>query len=325
MKKVNGTSLAVGLFLGFMTIMGSAIAVPLSKGNCENPKPYTDLRHCRFEKSDLRNKDLQGVDLRNVGLNGTQFQGANLTNALFDGVYITHANLDGVIGLPTEALAILKNSYLAKPNGNAGFVISALPRNYQGSNENVAGLDNLFMAQRVIGTQTTIALLAHPKYGEAPISAIFARFENDKFDFPTCYQSVNLLRDSHTYYWPRWESMKIRLTNDGDYLIGVLAQGNDGDDLGLNEWRQISILMMTPTCKLTVLHKEFLERSGGSIEMNGEYIAEWCGGELGYRFIDDQTVEIKTTYPASTKKVCGDLARANAQVSHKRIKLNSSR
>jgi len=324
MNNFYSVSLGMGLLLGFITITGIAIAAPLPKGNCAAPEPYTNLMHCRFKKTDLRNKDLRGVDLRNVALYKTQLQGSNLTNALFDGVYITHANLDGVIGLPTESLAILKNSYLATSNGKAGFVISALPSNYQGSNENVAGLDNIFMAQKLVGTQTTLALLAHPKYGESPVSAIFARFENDKFDFPACYQSVDLMNDGHAYYWPRWESMKVRALKNGDYLIAVLAQGNDGDDLGLSEWRNISILKMSPRCELNVLHKEYLERAGEPKETNGEYIAEWCGGELDYRFIDDQTVEFKTTYPISTKKVCGELAHAKEHVSYKKIKLNST-
>ena len=192
---VMRSSFAFGLLLAGTTIAEVASAAPLPKGDCADPKPYTDLTQCRFAKADLRNKDLQGADLRDISLYKTQLQGANLTNALFDGQSITEAILDGVIGLPQEALAILKTSYLVTANALHGFDISVLPSNYKGSFENIAGLDSIYMAQKVTETHSTLALLAHPKYGEAPASAIFAGFDNDKYDFPACYRSVNLMND----------------------------------------------------------------------------------------------------------------------------------
>lgn len=310
------------LFFGYFAITSLASAATLPEGDCADPKPYTDLTDCRFKGADLKNKDLQGTDLRGIIFYKTQLQGANLTNALVDGRYITYAFLDGVIGLPTEALAILKTSYLVTPNGKDDFLISVLPSNYKGSNENVAGLDNIFLAQKAAETQSTLALLAHPKYGDSQKSAIFARFDNDKFDFPACYRSVNLMNDGHTYYWPHWESLKIRPLNNGGYLIGVLAFGHDGDDMGQSEWRKVAFLELTSTCNLSVLHEEFLDRGGKSIKRNGEYIEEWCGGELDYRFIDDQTAEIKMIFPVSSKKVCGSAANPREKIVAKQIKLN---
>jgi hypothetical protein len=137
---------------------------------------------------------------------------------------------------------------------------------------------------------------------------------------------VDLRRfDDHGYYWPRWKSMKIRSVKDGSYLIGALEQGDDGDDEGMSQWQLITLLKLTSECKLQKLHQEFIERGGNWITKDGVEIAEWCGGEMDYRFIDDQTAEIKTTYPASSRKICGDQARVNTFSSYKKINLNSSR
>lgn len=37
--------IGVGLFFGCITITSAA---NLAKGNCADPKPFTDLNHCRF-------------------------------------------------------------------------------------------------------------------------------------------------------------------------------------------------------------------------------------------------------------------------------------
>lgn len=313
-------TLGVGLLLGCMAIAGVASAAALPKGNCADPKPFTDLRHCRFEGVDLRNKDLRGADLRGISLYKTQLQGANLTNALFGGSAIVHASLEGVIGLSAEALAILNSAYLVSQK-QAKVTLSRLPSEYAGSNESVAGLDNVFLAQKTAGNRSTIALLTYPRYGAAS-TTIFARFDNNKFDFPACYQSVDLMNDGNSYYFAHWESLKIRELSNGGYLIGAFAYGNDGDEMGLSEWNKIAILELTPTCKLTVLHEEFLERGGNTIERNGKYIEVWCGGALDYRFVDDQTAEIKTVIPVSSKKICGEKARDRRKIEYKRIRLN---
>jgi hypothetical protein len=316
---LNLQAFSIGILIGYMSIAGVATAAPLPKGNCADPKPYTDLTQCRFKKTDLKDKDLQGADLRGVSFYQRQLQGTNLTNAQFDGQEITNAILDGAIGLPTEALAILKTSYLATPNTTNGFDISVLPSGSKVSYESIAGLDNIFMTQKVAETHSTLALLSHPKYGEAPTSAIFARFDNDKFEFPACYKSVNLMNDRKGYIGPRWVSMKVRLLNKGGYLIGVLAKGAYGDDEESSAWEKVAIVELSSTCKLTVLHQEYALRTA-----NGRMNSMWCGNSLtNYRFVDDQTAEIEITTPPSSKKACGGNASPQERVVSKTIKLNS--
>lgn len=310
----------VGMFVGFIAIVGSANAATLPKGNCADPKPYTDLRHCRFEGADMRNKNLSGTDLRGLSFNKTKLEGATLTNALFDGDAVVHASLDGVIGVSAEALAILKMAYLITKKQKV-IEMTRLPSNYTGSNENVAGLDNVFLAKKAAGKKNTIALLAYPRYG-ASSTTIFARFDNDKFDFPACYRSVELMNDGNAYYFAHWESLKTRELVNGGYVIGALARGADGDDQGISEWNKIVLLELTPTCKLTLLHEEFVERAGDYVERNGVSVPVWCGGELDFHFVDDSNVEIETIIPVSSKEVCGDMENKKEKIVSKKIRLN---
>jgi hypothetical protein len=314
-------ALTVGLLLGGMATTNPAFAASLPKGNCADPKPYTDLSQCRLRGADLRNRNLEGVNLRGAELYETQLQGSNLTNALIDGRGITYASLEGATGLPAEALAVLKTRYLATPASNAGFTLKALPQDYKGSPEHVAGLDNVDLAIKIPGSQSTIALLSYPIYGDSQLALILARFDNDKFGQPTCYQSVNPFNDGNAYYWGHFDSLKVRPLKHGGYLIGARASGNDGDGEGASSWFKIVLLELTPNCKLAVLHEEFLERAGDYVKRNGEYVTEWCGGELDYQFADDQTAEIKTTIPVSSKKICGDEANPREKHSTKLIKL----
>jgi Pentapeptide repeats (8 copies) len=319
-SKLTTLGLSIVLIFCFASITDAATATALPKGNCVNPQPYTNLRHCRFEGADLRNKNLEGSDLRGMLLYKTQLQGANLTKALFDGGAITQAYVDGVIGLPNEVIAILKSAYLVTKN-DKDLVLATLPSDYVGSNTNIAGLNNVFLVKKVADSQNTIALLSYPRNGDS-FSEIFARFDNNKFNFPTCYRSIDLMDDGHTYYWPHLDSLQVKPLKNGGYLIGAVLIGSDGDDEGLSEWKKISLLEFSPTCQLTVLHEEFLERAGQSVKRNGEFVDEWCGGEMDYRFVDDQTVEIKTTIPASTKQVCEKDAHAHKKILSKKIKLN---
>jgi hypothetical protein len=310
------------LLFGGMATTNSAIAAPLPKGNCVDPKPYTDLSQCKLRGADLRNRNLEGVDLRGAKLYATQLQGANLTNAKIDGRGITYASLDGATGLPGEALEILKTRYLSTPAKNGGFTLQALPHDYKGSPEHVAGLDNINLATKIAGSQSTIALLSYPIYGDSQLALIVARFDNDKFGQPACYQSANPFDDGNAYYWGRFDSLRVKPLKQGGYLIGVRASGSDGDDMGLSEWFKVVLLELSPTCNLSVLHEEYLSRYGDSVLKNGKYVAEMCGGELDYRLIDDQTVEIKTIFPASSKKTCGANANPHEKILTKQIKIN---
>lgn len=315
-------ALTVGLLLGSMATTNTAFASSLPKGNCADPKPYTDLSQCRLRGVDLKNRNLEGVDLRGAELYETQLQGANLTNALIDGRGITYAYLDGATGLPAETLAVLKTRYFATPTKNGGFTLKAVPQGYKGSPEHVAGLDNINLAIKTPGSQSTIALLSYPIYGDSQFALILARFDSGKFDQPACYQSVNPFDDGNAYYWGKFDLLKIRPLSRGGYLIGVRASGSDGDDLGMSQWFKVVVLELSSTCNLSVLHEEYLDRAGDSFERKGEYITEWCGGELDFRFIDDQAIEIKTVIPASSKKICGSNENPREKTLSKQIKLN---
>lgn len=295
----------------------------LPKGDCANPKPYTDLRHCKLRGADLKNKNLEGTDLRGVELYKAQLQGANLTNALFHGRMITYANLDRVTGLPKEALTLLNYRYLVTPVPTGGYSLKPLPEDYSGSNESVAGLDNINLAKNISGTQTTVALLSYPQYGDSQFALIFARYDSDSFDFPACYQSVNPFNDGKDDYYGHSESLDVRPLSNGGILIGTLTSGADGDEMGMSEWFRIVILELDAKCKLTVLHQEYTSRGGDAVLRNGEYVTEMCGGEPDFSFADDQTVEIRTTFPASSKQVCGALAVPKKKVITKKIKLNT--
>lgn len=313
----------VVLLFGCISCTGAVNAAALPKGNCADPKPYTDLRHCVYEKADLRGKNLQGADLRGVSLYMTQLQGANLTNALVGGDAIVHAQLEGVVGLPSAALAILKTSYLvSRERGKVS--LSRLRQSYKGDNENVAGLDNIDLVKEVEGDSNTIALLSFPRYG-ASSTTIFARFKDNNFDFPACYGSIDLMNDGNAYYFAHWGSLRAIRRLAGSYLIGALASGTDGDVLGISEWRKVVLLEMTPKCEMTLLHEVFVERGGDYENRNGEDVAVWCGGELDYRLIDEQTAEIKITTPVSSKVVCGSNANPQEKVIVKTIKTNKLR
>ncbi|GAB5606512.1 pentapeptide repeat-containing protein [Sideroxyarcus sp. TK5] len=300
----------ISLTMLCLTIIGSAEAATLPKGDCLDPKSFTDLRHCRFKGADLRNVDLQGADMRGILFFRTQLQGANLTNALIDGRYITYAFLDGVIGLPTEALKIINTSYLVTPKDRDDYSISALPSDYKGGNENIAGLDNIFLTQNVAGTYSTLALLAYPKYGDTQKSTIFARFDNEKFDFPACYRSVNLL-SSVRHYYPRWNSMKVKSTSNSGYLIGVHASGQDGDDMGMGGWDMIAFIKLSLNCDISVLHKENAKWAEDPEQTSCQ------GGHLDYRLVDERTAEIQIT-----EHTCGLSEKSKAKVSYKKIKLD---
>lgn len=300
----------ISLTMLCLTISVSAGAATLPKGQCADPKPYTDLKHCRYKKADLKNKDLRGTDLRGILFYQTQLQGANLTNALIDGRYISYAFLDGVIGLPAEALVLLKTSYLAKSSVNGEFEISPLPSNYQGSPEGIAGLDNIFLAQKIAGTQSTIALLSNPKYGDYQKSLIVAKFNNDEFEFPACYRSLDLLHGDD-YYYPHWSSMKLKALTNGDFLIGVGATGSDGDDMGSGGWEMVAFLKLTAACDLSLLKKE---NSTWSEDAN--HVG--CRGEhLDYRFLDEQSAEIKRS-----AHTCTESSKSRSKVTRKKIALN---
>lgn len=309
----------VGLLLGCVAIAGTANAATLPKGNCVDPKPYTDLRHCRFEAADLRNRNLEGVDMRNVEFFNTQLQGANLTNALVNGRLIAYANLDGVKGLPEEGMAIVKNKYLVTRGSKTDLAISLLTQDVvTKGTSNIAGLSNIYLAKKVAGTQSTVALLSLPRYGDGEWfeAIIVARFDDQKFNLPACYRSMDVMNDGQDYHGPLLDSMNVSNLGNGNYGIVVKITGGDSDEDGVYGWDKVVILNLSPTCKLTLVHGAYENRSADLPENNHD--SEWSvGGALDYRFIDDETVEIKTTHRswAPPKKI-------KSKISYKQIKLN---
>lgn len=311
-------TLSVGLLFGCMASIGSASAGALPKGDCADPQPYTDLNHCRFRGADLRNKNLVGTDLRHAQFNKTQLQGADLTNALIDGRGITYAFLDGVKGLPEEALAILKNRYLVTPRSKTDLTISLLPLEYVAKDRtSIAGLDNIFAASKITGTQNTIALLAYPQYGDTVEAILVARFEDNMLDMPKCYRSWQPFHDKNNYYWPRLESIIVSPLKNGSYGVGIKISGGDGDDLGVSEWDKIAIFELSNSCKLILMHEEYQARANDDSEYkNGD---GWgSGGELDFRFTDKETVEIKTTIWSRALN-----NKTRKKISYKKLKLNT--
>ena len=81
-------------------IPSSLWAKKLPKGDCDNPKPYTNLRHCDFSGRAMAGINLEGADLKKVTLAQT-----NLENANLEGAILHRAKLEG---------AILKNANLKR-------------------------------------------------------------------------------------------------------------------------------------------------------------------------------------------------------------------
>ncbi|BCK87234.1 hypothetical protein MIZ01_1006 [Sideroxyarcus emersonii] len=316
MKKVNSTSITVGLFFSFITIMGSATAVPLPKGNCADPKPYTDLRHCRFEGKDLSNKDLRGTDLRVASLYLTDLQGANLTKALFDRNKLLLAELDGAQGLPKEILdtlrvysAINDRNYLVTHNGNSNITLTPHEA-VDGIQENIVGLANIQMVMKVENQPYTIALFDWPRNNDYKGNVIIARFDNDKFEMPACYRGINLMnRDSH--YNADWTSMKVMALANGGYLIGIRASGGDGDEMDISGWDMVAFFKLTSNCNIVILHKE----ESGWLEKPDHTGCQ--GVELDFSLLDEQTAET-----ISVPHTCSVSDKFKEKVSYKKIKLN---
>lgn len=216
--------------------------------------------------------------------------------------------------IAAAGIDISERNYLVIRNGNSDSSIRILPHRDNPSpslvkmgivepmNEGtVAGQWNADMVQRARNKPHTIAILDWPKNREGKTMTIVARFDNDKFDIPACYQSVELLNDERLYY-SSWSSMKIRESANGDYLIGVHASGGDGDGEGSGGWDLITLLKLTSACKLTILHKEYNDW------LEDYEVTSCYGTHLDFRFIDDQSAEITMTghtcsYPESKGKV----------------------
>lgn len=316
MKKINGTSFVVWLILVCTPITNSAIAAPLPKGNCADPKPYTDLRHCDLAGKDLSNKDLRGADLRVASLYLTEFQGANLTGAMFDRNKLLLAELDGAQGLPKEILDTLSiyniindKNYLVTRNGNSTITLSPHDA-VQGIQENIVGLANIQMLHKVENQPHAIAVLDWPRNNDYKGKVIVARFDNEKFDMPTCYQDINLMnREGH--YNADWASMRVKPMANGGYLIGIRASGGDGDEENISGWDMVAFLKLTSSCKLSILHTE----DNGWLEKPDH--TRCHGVELDYRFIDEKAAEV-----LMIPHTCDGIAKSRAKVSYKKIELN---
>lgn len=309
-------NLVAGMFVVLFILTNSVIAAPLPKGDCKAPKPFTDLRHCYFEKTDLSNKDLRGVDLRVESLYQTDLSGADLTNALFDRNKLLVADLSGVKGLPKDILDTLslyeilnEKNYLVTQNSNSTLTLSPHEA-VDGIQENIVGLANIQMVRKVENQPHTIALFDWPRNNDYKGNVIIARFDNDKFEMPACYRWINLM-NKRGHYNADWTSMKVMALANGGYLIGIRASGGDGDEMDISGWDMVTFLNLTSSCSLFVLHKE----ENGWLE-NPDHTG--CQGvELDFRFLNEQTAEI-----ISIPHTCNVTAKFKAKVSYKKIRLN---
>ena len=77
----------VGLLL-FLRAHVTAEQLPM--GDCNTPKPRTDLRHCVFW-----NKAFSGIDLHGALLDGVSLRGTNLTGCNLSGADLQNADLTG--------------------------------------------------------------------------------------------------------------------------------------------------------------------------------------------------------------------------------------
>jgi uncharacterized protein YjbI with pentapeptide repeats len=66
----------------------NATAEKPPKGDCNAPKPQTDLRHCVF-----RNRSFSGIDLQDTLLDGVSIRGTNLTGCNLAGASLRRADL----------------------------------------------------------------------------------------------------------------------------------------------------------------------------------------------------------------------------------------
>jgi hypothetical protein len=312
--------LSACLFLACVCIAFKVSAGALPKGNCEDPKPYTDLRHCHFAGKDLRNKDLSGTDLRVEYLHGTQLQGSNLTKALFKRRDLMRAELDGAKGLPPEFLSAYANfkvfdnkNYLVTSKGKSNPSITLTPHQaVVGIQENIAGLASMDMFRRLENSSQTIALLDWPRHMDGPMMSIIARFDNDQEAVPACYQPVSLIAEQR-YYYPGWSKMKVKSLGNKAYLIGVEADGGDGDSEGKTGWEKIVILRLSSACTLSVLYEEHV----GWQEDHPDRKRRDCQGEhLDFDFVNDQTAVIKTT-----QHTCSFSPKGKVKITTKNINL----
>jgi uncharacterized protein YjbI with pentapeptide repeats len=75
----------VGLLIFFQV---NIAAEQLPMGDCNTPKPLTDLRHCVFW-----NKAFSGIDLHGALLDGVSLRGTNLTGCNLSGASLRAADL----------------------------------------------------------------------------------------------------------------------------------------------------------------------------------------------------------------------------------------
>lgn len=67
----------------------------LPEGDCSNPEPFTDLRHCSFAGFNSPNVDLRGTKLDRVDLTNAKITDCDLTGASLKGANLSWANLGG--------------------------------------------------------------------------------------------------------------------------------------------------------------------------------------------------------------------------------------
>lgn len=168
---------------------------------------------------------------------------------------------------------------------------------------NIAGQRNNDLASLTKDKQHILTLLDWPKGFDGPMMSIIARLDPKNPGTPNCSRPINLINDQR-YYYPSWHAFMIAPAANGNYLIGVQASGSDGDGEGIGGWEMTAILKLTPSCELTLLHKEEESWFSNSEKTN-------CYGyHLGFRFLENTSVEmIRTTHTCGYPKSKGKIFR----------------
>jgi hypothetical protein len=115
--------------------------------------------------------------------------------------------------------------------------------------------------------------------------AIVAFFDRKNLNEPLCFSHLDLEAD----YYGAIRSVEARKAGNGAFHVVVVLTGADGGD----HWTSFLFLHLDMKCKVTVLSK-FYASHGIT------HGADQPGREIGYRFVDDKTVEVTTDHLVPT-------------------------
>lgn len=100
MPNIKPTYTFIVLIMFYLLIPTLALSSDLPKGDCNDPQPNTDLRHCSFYRKNLSGKNLSGCNLEDKTLRNVYFIEANLTGAKLNRSRLKQCNFIGAKGIP---------------------------------------------------------------------------------------------------------------------------------------------------------------------------------------------------------------------------------